>query len=70
MPAMVRDRNAWAQMGRMGSLGLMTGITMLVCGALGVVLDRHLGTPPLFTGVLFLAGGVVAFWYGIVNILR
>jgi F0F1-type ATP synthase assembly protein I len=64
------DRGAWEQMGRMGSFGLMTGIAMLICGGLGILLDRYLGTPPIFTAIFFLGGGASAFWYGIVNILK
>ncbi|MEK7474579.1 MAG: AtpZ/AtpI family protein [Candidatus Coatesbacteria bacterium] len=67
---MVQDRNAWTQTGRIGSFGLVMGIAMLVCGGVGVFVDRVLGTAPVMTAILFLGGGAAAFWYGIVNILK
>lgn len=43
---------------------------MLLCGGLGLWLDRFLGTTPVVTVFLFLAGGATAFWYGVSRILK
>jgi len=68
--AMAGEKDAWAQVGKVGSFGLTIGVAMLVCGALGRWLDARLGTTPVLTILLFLAGGGSALWYGIVAILR
>ena len=46
------------------------GVAMLLCGAAGIWLDKRLGTTPILTILLFLAGGASAVWYGIVSILK
>jgi hypothetical protein len=67
---MDQNRDAWGRVGRISAFGLTAGITMLVCGWLGAALDRRLGTMPVFTTFLFLAGGASALWYGILKILK
>jgi len=64
------ERDAWGKVGQITAFGLTAGVTMLVCGALGLFLDRRLGTTPFFTAILFLAGGGTALWYGIVRLLK
>jgi uncharacterized membrane protein YccC len=64
------DRQAWARVGRVTGFGLTAAIAMLCCGALGLWLDRKLGTTPVFTSILFLSGGGCAVWYGILNLLK
>ena len=70
MPPMQGDRDAWAKVGQITAFGLTAGVSMLVCGWLGVQADRFLGTSPLLTVVFFLGSGGSALWYGIVNILK
>ena len=67
---MTNQRDAWGQVGKLTSFGLTMGVAMLVCGLLGRWLDQRLGTTPILTILLFLAGGGSACWYGIVTILR
>ncbi len=64
------DRDAWAKVGRVSGFGLTMGITMLLCGLLGKWLDGLLGTSPIFTIMLFLAGGGGALYYGILSVLK
>ncbi len=64
------EREAWKKFTLISAFGLTIGVTMLVCGGLGVWLDGRLGTSPIFTSVLFLAGGASALWYGIVKFLK
>jgi len=64
------ERDAWGKVGRITGFGLTAGIAMLLCGALGLFIDRRLGTTPVFTAVLFLAGGGTALWYGMVRLLK
>lgn len=70
MTAMQLDRKMLEQAGRVSGLGLTAGLTMLACGAAGLWLDRHLGTMPWLTIILFLAGGFGALWYGMVAFLK
>ena len=70
MPPMSGDRKAWDQVGRTGAFGLTVGVSMLVCGWLGSLADRALDTSPVFTALLFLAGGGTALWYGVVHMLK
>jgi hypothetical protein len=64
------EREILGKLGRFAGFGLTMGVTMLLCGALGVFLDRHIGTTPVITVILFLGGGASAFWYGMVNFLK
>ncbi|MEK7767734.1 MAG: AtpZ/AtpI family protein [bacterium] len=67
---MAGERDAWSQVGKLTSFGLTMGVAMLACGLTGRWLDGILGTTPVLTVLLFLAGGGSACWYGIVSILR
>lgn len=64
------QRDAWAKFGQISALGLTAGVFMLGCGWVGILLDRRLGTSPLLASVLFLAGGAVSLWYGILRLLK
>ena len=64
------ERDAWGKAARISGFGLTAGVTMLACFGLGIWIDRHLGTTPLFAIGLFLAGGATSVWYGIVNLLQ
>jgi len=67
---MTGQRDTWREFGRISAFGLTMGLAMLLCGGLGLMLDRMLGTAPVFTSILFLAGGASACWYAIVKLLQ
>lgn len=64
------NRAGWEKVGKVSSFGLTAAVAMAACGALGLWLDRRLGTMPILTSLLFLAGGGCAVWYGILNLLK
>jgi F0F1-type ATP synthase assembly protein I len=67
---MTPEQDSWTKVGRVTAFGLTAGVSMLVCGWIGIRVDRLLGTTPLLTVVFFLGSGGSALWYGIVNILK
>jgi len=64
------DRSALEGFGKVAGFGFTLAAAMFLFGWIGVWLDSRLYTTPLFTAGLFLAGGAVALWYGIIKFLK
>jgi len=64
------DRNALDGLGKVASFGFTLAASMFLFGWIGLWLDSKLHTVPFFTAGLFLAGGAVALWYGIIRFLK
>jgi len=64
------DRDALQGIGKVTSFGLTIAVSMFVFGMAGIWVDKHLHTMPVFTVILFLAGGGVSMAYGIIRFLK
>ncbi len=64
------DREAMRGVGKVTGFGLTLGLSMLLFGAAGIWIDRHLGTTPIITVIMFLLGGAGGMAYGIITFLK
>ncbi len=63
---MTRDKTFWGEVGLLSTAGLMFPICIVLGYGWGYLMDRWLGTKPLFS-IIFLLFGIAA---GFVNFFR
>lgn len=59
---MSKGDSIWRQLGLVGTIGMEMAFSVVIGVVLGYLLDRQLGTVPVFTVILMLAGTGLGFF--------